>query len=547
MTGPVLPSLRTPQFHNSGTSPIRDLSDAPRSLLGTLSGQKPRYYCERSRFTLLSPEQDGKRTLYHAPCKSNRCPHCGRANMYRKRNRVNDRLKLDRETGLNDKTASEFVTTTVRPGALTEAQAYAWIKKGMAYAVQSVRRERKYNKRYRRAQWDGCELEYVNDVDIQPGTRMPHVHALYRVRFPGVALRGGVEKLRERYSKRMAKELHYYLNNWLRRRLSEWNAALALLVQVVALDNGAWAMLAAAAKCGAEEWPSLRWKEGLPYPYQGEDSIAYVHFSKARSTENCVMYMALHNGKIWTDGREYPRNYRRFATSRGFLAKLEKSESGYEFLRTPLSLAVQKLSGQNVPLDFSQSERGHDGTLLSVAVASGQAYHCWETEGGVPRQADTANGYRLDFALGRSKGEVDRSGGSATVPLMQAALEKMLALEDYWASNADQDGGSTLPGPVHPKTGLPSGTRFKPGVTFGAWQAGQVSASVAALVPGVYRWQDDPFADGPQFDPVHEQQCDEALSLCRADGRSFADALETVKTLYAFTASRQKETPHPRR
>lgn len=547
LTGPALPSLANPKLHSvprpvalpgspalPGPPALRDLADAPRSLLGTLSGQKPRYYCERSRYTLLAPEQDGKRTLYHAPCKSNRCPHCGRRNMYRKRNRINDRLKLDRETGLAESTASEFVTTTVRPGALSRAQAYAWIKPAMSYAIRQVRKPRKWTKNMKRAAWGGCELEYINDVDIQPGTGMPHVHALYRVRFPGIVKRHGVEQMRARYGRRLAKELHYYANNWLRKRLNAHAEALHTAAILAALVKGDAALFVyLSAHCPAP-LPSLRWREGDPYPYVGRESIAYVHFSAARSTENCVMYMALHNGKIWTDGRDYPRNYRRFATSRGFLAKEEKEPSGYEFVRHPLVLAAQKLAGQGVTLDFSESEYGYDGVLLSFAFRAAPAYHCWETASGVYRQTETKNDYRLDYALGRAKAEpVPRLITPRFLPPDLA--EKMQALEDYWASNADTDGGR-YEDAVNRRGGVHG--RFVPGLSFEEWRSGLASLSLSETAPTARRGQDDdPFADDPPAPSLPVALLDQAWDLARSSGLTFSASLAMIRRVNAVVRS----------
>ena len=372
--------------------------------------------------------------------------------MYQKRNRIYDRLESDRASGLAADLCREFVTTTVRQGALTEEQAFRWLKLAMAYAIQKVRLPRKFNKRYRRAAWSGCSLDYINDVDIQPGTGLPHIHALYSLRFPGVGHTGKKRGAHGRYCRRFAKELHYYLNNWLRKRLG---------------------------------LPVLRWREGEPYPYTGENSVAYVHVSGSRqdgsrgdepqgvrSAENAANYMALHNGKIWTDGREYPKRYRRFSTSRGYLPPVARSSepSAWRFVRDSLEGVSKKLTAQGVMVGPpALADVGHDGTALArLALVE-------------------PDSYRARWALGLAASEPDEDVFREAHLLPVEAAAKMAALQDYWSSGADQDGGGVewVVNGVRPGVfGPPDRSgRFVPGVSFVAWEAREVPPSLAALVP----------------------------------------------------------------
>jgi hypothetical protein len=355
--------------------------------------------------------------------------------MYRKRNRLYARLEADRLSDAADPGTWDFVTTTLSPSLVTEENAYKWIKPAMAYAIQKVRQPRRGldhksarrgthgGSRWRRAAWPGVSLEYMNDVDVQPGTRMPHVHALYLVKRIGAYLPS---------KDAIARELHYYFNSFIYRKL------------------------------GREP---KRWEIGRKYPYGRRASVGYVHFSPARSTENCAMYMALHNGKIWTDGREYPPRYRRFATSRGFLPAVPKKEpSGWVFVRNSLGAVVKKLALQGVHPTGENVQRGHDGFPLAVELpaALGSAYVQWAI-GTAPADPDRRPGLALhDPACGPE--------------LVTGAAERMQQLQAYWAEDADLQG-----------------------VTFEAWQRGECGLYEPSLCPG----GDDPFWE-PDFELLSE-------------------------------------------
>lgn len=409
--------------------------------------EKPRYYCERSRFTLAGPgEVPGSTRLVLASCKANSCPYCGRVKMYRKRNRLYQRFAADRASVGASASSYEFVTTTLREGAFSAEQSFEWLKPAMSYAIKQVRRARVYNKRYRRSAWSGCDLAYINDVDIHPGNGRPHIHALHSLSLSGAS--GKKRGARGRLLRRLVKELHYYLNCFLRRRLG-------LSV--------------------------LRWREGEAYPFTGENSLAYVHISGARedgsrgdeasgvrSAENVAMYMALHNGKIWTDGREYPRRYRRFSTSRGFLPAEAKKEgpSAWVFVQNSLAGVVGKLQAQGVAVGPSAlADVGHDGADLSrLALAD-------------------FDSYRMRQALGLVAGENEPEQLNV-VPLLEEAAAKMQRLQDYWDSGADLDGGRVQQVVNELRPGMfgpPSvSSVFVPGVTFEAWDGGAAPLSLVA-------------------------------------------------------------------
>jgi hypothetical protein len=211
--------------------------------------------------------------------------------MYRKRNRINDRLEQDKKTGLEVRTRSLFITATIREGVCLEGVAFSIIKRCWAYAVAAIRRPAAGLRGA--PAWPGVELEHIGDVDIQPGTGLAHVHAMTRLRaLPGQVLPA---------DRAIGRRLGYYFNRALCRELG---------LKVLAWEKHK-------TTAGAVHWSN---------PYRGNQSSGYVHVGAAANNQAVVQYMALHNGKIWTDGRQYPHKFRRFSTSLGFLAREYETE-----------------------------------------------------------------------------------------------------------------------------------------------------------------------------------------------------------------------------
>jgi hypothetical protein len=229
--------------------------------------------------------------------------------MYRKRNRINERLEQDKKTGLEDVTRSLFITSTIRDTACSEEDAFRIIKRCWAYAVAAIRRPAAGLRGS--PAWAGLELEHIGDVDIQPQTKKAHIHAMTRLR----ALPGQVLPT----DRAIGRRLGYYFNRALSRELG--------------LEVLAWEKHKTTA--GAVHWSN---------PYRGKQSSGYVHVGAAANNQAVVQYMALHNGKIWTDGRQYPYKFRRFSTSLGFLAREYETEVVAVRQRPPAQL-VPTLAG----------------------------------------------------------------------------------------------------------------------------------------------------------------------------------------------------------
>lgn len=245
---------------------------------------KPVYYCKRSRYVLAGPSDGGKTRIVAAPCNANFCPYCGRRKMYRKRNRMYDSFKLHRQEGMLTDGRYLFITFTMRHKFVSNADAFRFAKPALAYAVQKLRKPRsgkssRGSGRRRRGGWPGLKIGYCNDVDLQPGTKMAHGHAIVLVQ----PLKGHKMPC----SKQIARELHHHISNYIYRKLG--------LIKRSSYRKGS--------------------------------SPCYVHVSDANNEQNIANYMALHNGKVCEPWREYPRRYRRFSASKGFLKPMPVKEA----------------------------------------------------------------------------------------------------------------------------------------------------------------------------------------------------------------------------
>lgn len=274
------------------------------------------YRCEKSR-CMLAKGEGASTLLMAAGCGRNDCPYCGRKKMYQKRNRINDRLKSDQLGGIEAVTRSLFVTSTIREGVCTPGDSLIVIKTAWAYAVKALRRSCDGSRGA--PAWTGLELEHIGDVDIQPQTDMGHVHALTRLRpAPGCSLPS---------ERAIARRLGYYYN----RRLSQLLGKPVLSWEKHRTATGA-----------------IRWGN----PYREKECLGYVHIGEAADNQAVVNYMALHNGKIWTDGRQYPTGYRRFSTSRGFLPPQYQTEKLFDSDGAPV------MDRQKLPMRLIETSHG---------------------------------------------------------------------------------------------------------------------------------------------------------------------------------------------
>ena len=285
LVGDVLPP---PEPEPGGNSPI---------YLYTRIKSKVEFACPGSRLVLAGAD-GGKTHLIAVGCGRNSCGYCGRKKARRFMRRVGERLDLDKASGLERQTRTLFVTFTLRRetagqrSALSVADSFRVVHKAVAFALRSLRRPRKGGRIWRgvtAAAWPGLVVEFANSVDTT-AAGMAHIHALVRVR----ALPGGYVPTESAIKAHLQNAFNRAIYDYLKR-------------------------------------------PRLPF-YKGGMAMGGVDVQPARDTTAAAKYMALHNGKVWAGAWVYPDRFRRLATSRRFLAPVDKGGDGIEWtlIKKPL-------------------------------------------------------------------------------------------------------------------------------------------------------------------------------------------------------------------
>ena len=300
LVGDVLPP---PEPEPGGNLPI---------YLYTRIKSKVEFACPSSRLVLAGAD-GGKTHLIAVGCGRNSCGFCGRKKARRFIRRVGERLDLDKASGLEQQTRTLFVTFTLRrdtPGkrsALSVADSFRVVHKAVAFSLRSLRRTRKGGRIWGgvvAAAWPGLSVDFVNNVDVTVAG-MAHIHALVRVR----ALPGGYVPTES--------AIRAHLHNAFNRAIYDYLG-----------------------------------RSRLPF-YKGGMALGHVDLEPSRNTTAAVRYMALHNGKVWRGAWVYPDRFRRLATSRRFLAPVDKGGDGTEWtlIKKPLWCCTAALAQVGIESD----------------------------------------------------------------------------------------------------------------------------------------------------------------------------------------------------
>ena len=404
----------SPISHNS------TFAESPSDPIPTDSAGKPIYWCQRSHFILAGPAENGQTRIIPAPCNANDCPYCGRVKMYRKRNRMYDSFAQHRADGALIDGQYLFITADLRPSMISHALAFKFIKPAMAYAFMQLRKVRTGKstargfKKRSRGGWPGVSIGYCNDIDLQPGTKMAHGHC--------IALCQPMTGHKLPCQKQIARELHHHMSNFLYRKM------------------------------------------GLPKrtSYRRGASPCWVDVQAGKSEQNIANYMALHNQKIFEPWREYPRRYRRFSASKGFLVPLpEKPKSDWEFLPLSASFVAARAvaTGRGVSDVESKGERvtgytvaapwGSDDTakLLGLVRAEQQPVNIWHQRRLTKAYQDHAQFHGTDYYNGPERDVLDARQASLigrTGLDADAYWEKVAGLEGQWSLTAQQAEAESL-------------------------------------------------------------------------------------------------------
>ena len=274
--------------------------------------RKFEFACASSRLVLAGAD-GGKTHLIAVGCGRNSCGFCGRKKARRFMRRVAARLDLDKASGLEQQTRTLFVTFTLRRetagqrAALSVADSFRVVHKAVAFAFRSLRRPRKGGRTWRgvvAAAWPGLTIEFANSVDTT-AAGMAHIHALVRVR----ALPGGYVPTES--------AIKAHLHNDFNRAVYDYLG-----------------------------------RPRLPF-YKGGMAVGGVDVQPAKNTTAAAKYMALHNGKVWAGEWVYPDRFRRLATSRRFLAPVDKGGDGTEWtlIKKPLWCCTAALAQVGIESD----------------------------------------------------------------------------------------------------------------------------------------------------------------------------------------------------
>jgi hypothetical protein len=237
---------------------------------------------------------------------------------------VSDRLARDAASGVEHGTRTLFVTLTLRGRAgVSVADSFRFIKDAAWYAFNKIRRPRKGGRVWRGVRgvhWQGLHLDYCSSVDVHPSSGMAHLHALVRVR----ALPGEKLPTDKAICVRLSQAFNHHIYK-------------------------------------------LTGRKQLPY-YAGGLAVGYVHAEKSTNSSAAARYMALHNGKIWRGEWQYPRRYRRLATSGGYLPPLEPGAGGFTHVKKSLWAIAASLAHAGIPSAAVVDRRGRVSPS-SVTVA----------------------------------------------------------------------------------------------------------------------------------------------------------------------------------